>query len=112
MQKDKSEKIKVLRQRRKTLNSMPNAFLIKKPWVTEKSSIFTKMGKYVFIVESSATKQEVKKAIKRLYKADVVRVNIVNRPAKAKRVGARRGYQPGYKKAVVTLKMGQTIDLR
>lgn len=50
--------------------------------------------------------------MKEIYKADAVAVNIVNRPAKHKRVGALRGKQSGYKKAIVTLKAGQKIDIQ
>ena len=90
-----------------------NTFLIKKPIVTEKSTGLSALGKYVFMVASSATKQEVKKAIHDLYKVDPTSVNIVNRPAKRKRAGGRirGGRQSGYKKAIVTLKKGQKIDI-
>ena len=91
---------------------MSKTFIIKKPCVTEKSTAFTKEGKYVFIVQPSATKSEIKQEVKRLYKVDAAKVNVVNRPSKSKRVGTRRGRQPSYKKAVVTLKRGQTIDVR
>ncbi|MEK9180091.1 MAG: 50S ribosomal protein L23 [Patescibacteria group bacterium] len=85
--------------------------VIKKPLVTEKSSFLSGERKYVFIVRPDATKPEVKKAIKSIYKVDPVDVNIVNRPSKRKRVGSVRGRQPGYKKAIVTLKEGQKIDI-
>ena len=86
-------------------------FIIKKPWITEKSTDLNKIGQYVFLVKKNATKPEVKKVVKEIYKVDVVAVNIVNRPAKAKRVGQHFGMQQGYKKAIVTLKAGQKIDL-
>jgi large subunit ribosomal protein L23 len=91
---------------------MSDIFIIKKPWITEKSTDLNKIGQYVFLVKKSATKPEVKKVVKEIYKVDVVAVNIVNRPAKAKHMGAVRGTQPGYKKAIVTLKAGQKIDLQ
>ena len=87
-------------------------FIIKKPWITEKSTDLNKIGQYVFLVKKNATKPEVKKVVKEIYKVDVVAVNIVNRPAKAKRVGQHFGTQQGYKKAIVTLKAGQKIDLQ
>ena len=90
-----------------------NPFLIKKPWVTEKSTDLNAIGKYVFVVEKSATKPEIKKTIKEMYKVDVVFVNVVNRPPKQKRFGGRKqGAQKGYRKAIVTLKEGQKIDLQ
>lgn len=66
---------------------------------------------YVFMVHSGATKPEVKKAVKAIYKVDVVSVNMINRPAKQKRSGnGKKGFQEGYRKAIVTLKKGQKID--
>ena len=91
---------------------MNDAFLVKKPWITEKSTTMNAAGKYVFMVKGAATKPEVKKAIHALYKVDVVSVNMVNRPPKNKRFGgAMKGTQQGYRKAIVTLKKDQKIDL-
>ena len=82
-------------------------FLFNSHMLTEKDR------KYVFIVAKNATKPEVKKAIKDIYKVDVAEVNIVNRPAKRKRFAGRiQGAQEGLRKAIVTLKEGQKIDLR
>ncbi len=92
---------------------MADTFLIKKPWVTEKSTDLAAAGKYVFIVKTRATKQEVKKAIKEIYKVDAITVNVVNRPPKRKRMGSSmKGSQEGYRKAIVTLKAGQKIDIQ
>lgn len=86
--------------------------LIKRPRVTEKSTDLGAIGKYVFVVEPGASKPEIKKAIHELYKVDVASVNVVNRPPKAKRFrGVARGKHGGYRKAIVTLKEGQKIDL-
>lgn len=87
-------------------------FLIKKPLVTEKSTALSSAGKYVFVVKPEATKPEIKKAVGALYKVEAVRVNVVNRRGKAKRIGALRGSQRGYKKAIVTLRKGQKIDIQ
>ncbi len=91
---------------------MADLFLVKKPWVTEKSVRLSAERKYAFIVKRRATKPEIKKAIKDAYKVDAVTVNVVNRPPKRKRFGAVRGMQEGYRKAIVTLKEGQKIDLQ
>lgn len=92
---------------------MAEPFLIKKPWVTEKATDLNAQGKYVFIVAKDATKPEIKKAIKAIYKVDATDVNVVNRPAKTKRFGAGlKGAQEGYRKAIVTLKDGQKIDIQ
>lgn len=92
---------------------MADAFLIQKPWVTEKSTDLAARGQYVFIVQPHATKQEIKKAMKEIYKVDAVAVNIVNRPPKRKQFrGGIKGAQEGYRKAIVTLKTGQKIDIQ
>lgn len=88
-----------------------DASLIKKAIITEKSTDLNKIGQYVFMVERSATKNEVKKAVKEIYKVDAVAVNIVNRPEKRKHFRGLTGKQKGYKKAIVTLKEGQKINL-
>ena len=91
---------------------MNDPLIIKKPWITEKSTMLTAMNQYVFMVKSGATKPEIKKAIHTLYKVDPISVNVINRPAKAKRFGgSRKGVQPEYRKAIVTIKDGQKIDL-
>ena len=90
---------------------MTNIFLIQKPWITEKSTALSQAGKYVFMVEPRATKSEVKKAVKEIYRVDVAQVNIVNLPAKTKRFRGVPAARGGCKKAIVTLKAGQKIDL-
>jgi large subunit ribosomal protein L23 len=91
---------------------MNDPLIIKKPWITEKATRLTAINQYVFLVKSGATKPEVKKAIHALYKVDAIEVNVVNRPAKRKRfAGNMKGVQPGYRKAIVTIKDGQKIDL-
>lgn len=89
-----------------------NHFIIKRPIITERATDLSALGKYVFLVSNDATKPEVKKAVKVIYKVDAVSVNIVNKPAKKKRMGALKGSQKGYKKAIVTLKKGQKIEVQ
>jgi large subunit ribosomal protein L23 len=90
---------------------MAETFLIKKPLITEKATDLNKYGKYVFMVQSAATKPEIKKAVKELYHVDVVTVNVIRRPAKKKRFRNIISKKGAYKKAIVTLKAGQKIDL-
>lgn len=91
---------------------MTDSTLIKKPWITEKSTRLTASNQYVFLVKSGATKPEVKKAIHALYKVDALAVNILNRTGKTKRSGRGiKGKTEGYRKAIVTIKEGQKIDL-
>ena len=90
-----------------------NSFLIKKPWITEKSTDLNAHGQYVFMVMPRATKGEIKKAVKEVYKVDVVAVNVVNRMGKQKRFrGVLSKPRDAYRKAIVTLKKGQKIDLK
>ncbi len=90
---------------------MSKIFLVKKPWITEKSTYLNESGKYVFIVKPESTKNEVKKMIREIYKVDVVDVNIINRHRKSRRFRNKIGYDSAIKKAIVTLKEGQKIDL-
>ncbi len=89
-----------------------NNFIIKRPIITERATDLGKLGKYVFLVATEATKPEIKKAVKAIYKVDAVSVNIVMKPAKKKMRGSLKGGQKGYKKAIVTLKAGQKIEVQ
>ncbi len=75
--------------------------LIKKPIVSEKATDISAVGKYIFLVHPKTTKKEVKELIEKIYKVNLVKVNII-------RV-ASRGHD--YKKAIVTLKEGESIDI-
>ena len=92
---------------------MASSFIIKRPHITERSTDLQALGQYVFVVATGATKPEIKKAVKEIYKVEVASVNVINRPGKRKRFGGRmHGTQQSYRKAIVTLKEGQKIDLR
>ena len=73
------------------------------PLVTEKSTYLSEMKKVVFKVNRSSNKSSVKKSIEKIFKVNVVKVNIINKQSRVK--------VKGYKKAIVTLKKGQNIDL-
>lgn len=88
-----------------------DTFLIKKPLISEKATDLSATGKYVFIVAPSATKKEVAKALREIYRVDAIKVNIVNLPAKPRRFRGLKSYRSGAKKAIVTLKGGQKIDI-
>lgn len=89
--------------------------VLRRPLVTEKSSYQSgRLNQYSFIVADKATRQQVKDAIETLYDVEVVRVNIINSPAKrGRRLRSRRLLvrKPGYKKAIVTLAEGQTLQI-
>ena len=81
------------------------------PIITEKATILSEQNKTVFRVHSKANKKIIKKNIERLFKVNVIKVNIINRKAKLKMKQGRKSYKTGYKKAIITLKKGQSIDL-
>jgi large subunit ribosomal protein L23 len=81
------------------------------PVITEKSTMASEHGKVVFRVASSATKPQIKAAVEALFNVKVTAVNTLNRAGKTKRFRGLLGKQKGYKKAVVTLADGQSIDV-
>jgi large subunit ribosomal protein L23 len=81
------------------------------PWVTEKSTNLGMENKYVFKIIKSADKTKVINAIKNIYGVSAISVNIVNIHSKKRVRGKTVGRKPGFKKAVVTLKEGDKIEL-
>lgn len=79
--------------------------------VTEKAARLAQDNKYVFKVVSYANKTEIAKAIEGTYKVKVTGVNIVNIPEKSRRRGRGVMVKPGYRKAIVSIKEGQTIEV-
>ena len=70
-----------------------------------------KINKYVFSVDRKASSHEIKKGIESIYKVKVEKVNIVNQKGKVKRLGRSVGRRPSSKKAIVTIRKGQVIDV-
>ncbi len=91
---------------------MVDRTLIQFPHVTEKSTLLAAQNKYVFMVKPEATKNEIKKVVKALYNVMPTTVTIVNLPKKVKGFGKFRGAREARKKAVVTLKQGDTITIQ
>ena len=81
------------------------------PVVTEKSTKLSEMNKIVFKVDRSINKTIVKKRIEKIFKVNVIKVNIVNKKNRSKIVKGKKVKVQGFKKAIVTLKKGQNIDL-
>ena len=82
------------------------------PHVSEKSvMIADNVKQQTFKVASTATKKDVKEAIEKLFEVDVIKVNILSATGKQKVFGRTKGKRKNYKKAYVTLKEGQDIDL-
>ena len=84
---------------------------IRNPIITEKATILSEQNKTVFKVHEKANKTSIKKNIEKLFKVSVVKVNIINQKTKMKLKQGRKSYKSGYKKAIITLKKGQSIDL-
>jgi len=93
-------------------NPIPFYDLIRRPLVTEKSTTLQDLrNQYTFEVADKANKSEVRKAVETLFSVKVVKVNIISVPGKARRVFGRPGMSPGWKKAIITLRKGDTIEV-
>ena len=93
------------------LNERDLADLIVKPIITEKGTIQMELNKYVFDVLPTATKPDIRAAVESLFDVTVVKVNTLKLPRKKRRVGRFEGYKAQYKRAIVTLKEGDSIGL-
>ncbi len=85
--------------------------ILKKAHITEKATDAAAKNKYIFNVYPEANKNQIKKSVEDIYGVNVVSVNIVNIPAKKRRLGRSQGWKSGYKKAIVKIKAGQEIEL-
>ena len=81
------------------------------PFVTEKSTNLSEYNKIVFKVPSNANKVNLKKNIEKIFKVNVVKINIINKQNRTKLTRGKKIKVSGYKKAIITLKKGQNIDL-
>lgn len=81
------------------------------PHITEKSRNMSQQNGYVFEVLDAATKMSVKDSVERMYKVHVADVRMITVPGKPRRRGLTKGLKKGYKKAVVRLQNGESIDL-
>tara|TARA_B100001093_G_scaffold485678_1_gene520325 strand:+ start:110 stop:403 length:294 start_codon:yes stop_codon:yes gene_type:complete len=81
------------------------------PLVTEKSTNLSEQNKIVFKVPSSANKDNLKKNIEKIFKVNVTKINIINKQNRTKLTRGRKVKVSGFKKAIITLKKGQSIDL-
>ena len=84
---------------------------IKHPIITEKATILSEQNKTVFKVHKNANKEIIKKNIEKIFKVNVTKINIVNKKSRLKFTRGRKVKVQGYKKAIITLKKGQSIDL-
>ena len=81
------------------------------PRITEKSTYLSEHNKVVFNVHTGATKKAIKKSIEKIFKVNVIKVNTVFSKGKKKMIRGKITNKPSFKKAIVTLKKGQNIDL-
>jgi large subunit ribosomal protein L23 len=85
--------------------------VLRRPIITEKNTALQELDKYTFEVDRNADKHQIKQAVEKAFKVKVVDVNVMTIPGKTRRVGRRQVMTHPWKKAVVTLKRGQKIEL-
>ena len=96
------------------MNKMEKIYLFDKilsPVVTEKTTNLSSQNKVTFKVPKKANKINLKKNIEKIFKVNVTKINIINKQPRKKIVRGKKINVSGYKKAIITLKKGQNIDL-
>jgi len=101
----------VIRDRKKSLSQETLYQVIKSPIITEKSTIGRETGQYFFTVESWATKFFIKTAVEKIFNVKVKSVNTLTSKGKSLRFKGRPGVRSDFKKAMISLQDGYTIDL-
>ena len=81
------------------------------PFVTEKSTNLSDQNKIIFKVPNKTNKINLKKNIEKIFKVNVTKINIINKQSRKKITRGKKVKIAGYKKAIITLKKGQSIDL-
>ena len=81
------------------------------PIVTEKSTNLSEQNKIIFKVNKKANKKNLKTNIEKIFKVNVIKVNIINKKTRIKTTRGKKVRVKGFKKAIITLKKGQNIDL-
>ena len=81
------------------------------PNITEKSTYLSEFNKVVFKVHKGASKDSIKRSVEKMFKVNVIKVNTIYLKGKMKFVRGKKTIKSGYKKAIITLKKGQSIDL-
>ena len=81
------------------------------PYITEKSTNLSEQNKIIFKVPSKANKANLKKNIEKIFKVNVTKINIINKKSKIKITRGKKVKVSGFKKAIITIKKGQNIDL-
>ena len=81
------------------------------PIITEKSTNLSSLNKISFKVPFNSNKKSLKKSVEKIFKVNVTKINIINKKSRLKFTRGRKVKKKGYKKAIITLKKGQNIDL-
>ena len=84
--------------------------ILRRPIITEKSTVLQEKGRYTFEVSKESNKQQIKQAVEQAFNVNVVKINVMTMPAKWRGPGRRRSLVSPWKKAIVTLKLGQKIE--
>ena len=91
--------------------------VLRRPVITEKNTMLMEIGQYCFVVAKDANKIQIKDAVEKAFSVEVLAVNVMNVRGKERKRSSRHsrrqsvGRTPSWKKAIVTLKEGQTIDI-
>lgn len=85
--------------------------VLRKPLITEKNTVLQAQGKYVFEVAEEANKPQIKQAVEKAFKVGVTAVNVMMIRGKERRIGRRKVMTRAWKKAIVTLKPGDKIEI-
>ena len=85
--------------------------IIISPSITEKATYLSEQNKIVFKVNKKAKKDSIKRSIEKIFKVNVIKINTINLKGKSKIVKGKKSRKPDIKKAIITLKKGQSIDL-
>lgn len=105
----KKEDKEPVRSDKKT--SKTDSAIVRGPHVSEKATIAAEKNQYTFKVHAGSNKPEIAKEIEKTYKVDVLAVKVIKIPKKKRRLGRVEGWRKGYRKAVVTIKEGQKIEV-
>ncbi|NMB25548.1 MAG: 50S ribosomal protein L23 [Firmicutes bacterium] len=85
--------------------------IIRRPIVSERTMALMEDNKYTFVVDLRATKPQIREAVERAFNVEVEKVNTMRVRGKVRRMGRYEGKRPDWKKAIVTVKDGQSIEL-
>jgi ribosomal protein L23 len=106
---EKSGEIIYSKKEKKEIITAP--VILRSPHIAEKSSHLAKMNQYIFKVYPRVNKIEIKKAVEEVYGVDVLKIKMITIPKKQVRIGKTFGWKKEYKKAIVLVKKGQSIEI-